>query len=238
MSKDTITKLAYAVLVFVLAVAAIFGYDIGVIQPREALQAGGGSRAAGVNVRTEKALIVENYITDQGTLAVTGDATVGGALAVTGAVTAASFTPQSLTTAGDIFANTGTFTTSTSAGALTATSATIGGGFGSTGCTLSSAGVLQCNGAATIGGAALITGTLVVQGAAEINANLDVDSLSAAGNLDITTINNTGANPVTINDDLTITGTMTLGGYAWVVSAPITITDVLTNVRVLYYQIP
>lgn len=43
--------------------------------------------AAGVNVRTEKALVVENYITDQGTLDVTGDATVGGALTVTGAGT-------------------------------------------------------------------------------------------------------------------------------------------------------
>lgn len=39
---------------------------------------------AGVNVRTEKALVVENYITDQGTLDVTGAATIGGALTVTG----------------------------------------------------------------------------------------------------------------------------------------------------------
>ncbi len=40
--------------------------------------------AAGVNVRTEKALVVENYITDQGTLDVAGNTTVGGNLNVTG----------------------------------------------------------------------------------------------------------------------------------------------------------
>lgn len=34
----------------------------------------------------------------------------------------------------------------------------VGGGYGSTGCTLSAAGVLQCNGAATIDGAATVTG--------------------------------------------------------------------------------
>jgi len=43
--------------------------------------------------------------------------------------------------------------------------ATVGGGFGSTGCTISTVGALSCDGAATIGGAATITGTLTLAGA-------------------------------------------------------------------------
>ncbi len=237
--KKQISLIVGIVLSALIALAAVFGYDVTVVAPREqaanalseqivldqAQQAtldllgqAGGSRAVGDTNFTN--------------LVASGDLTVGGAVAVTGAVTAASFTSQSLTTAGNIAAdtgtyttsliagaftaNTGTYTTSVSAGALTATSAAIGGGFGATGCTLSSAGVIQCDGAMTIGGAAVITGATTFQGAMNVNANGDFDSVSIAGNLDLTTVNNTGANPVTVNDNLVITGTVAVNGAATV----------------------
>jgi len=36
----------------------------------------------------------------------------------------------------------------------------------------------------------------------------------------------------------TFAGNLSVGGYALAVSSPITVTGVLTNVRVLYYQVP
>jgi hypothetical protein len=67
------------------------------------------------------------------------------------------------------------------------------------------------------------TGTLSVAGSAafgasnfysamNVDANVDADSFSTAGNIDMTTMNNTGVNPVTINDDLVVTGTLSLTG--------------------------
>lgn len=59
-------------------------------------------------------------------------------------------------------------------GSLTAVSAAIGGGFGNSGCTLSSAGALSCNGAAIIGGAASVTGTLTANGALTANGTTTI----------------------------------------------------------------
>lgn len=75
----------------------------------------------------------------------TGDVTVAGGLSVTGGVTGTNVLTTGNQTVGGVktFTDTGTFS-----GAVT-----VGGGYGSTGCTLSAAGVLQCNGAANIDGA-------------------------------------------------------------------------------------
>jgi len=93
------------------------------------------------------------------------------------------------------------------------------------------------SGAGTIGGALVVTGTSRFENLMTVNANGDFDSISVAGVSDLTSITNSGANPITINDDLVVTGTLTLGGYAWTISEPITISGVLTNVRVLYYVV-
>lgn len=86
---------------------------------------------------------------------VSGDVTVAGGLTVTGGVTGTNVLTTGNQTIGGVktFTDTGTF-----AGAVT-----VGGGYGSTGCTLSSAGVLQCNGAATTDGA-LTAASAVVGG--------------------------------------------------------------------------
>jgi hypothetical protein len=63
---------------------------------------------------------------------------------------------QNLTLTGTVTAQTGTIT-----GTATLGDAAIGGGYGSTGCTISTAGVLQCNGAATVDGAITATGGVV-----------------------------------------------------------------------------
>ena len=78
-------------------------------------------------------------------LRVVNDMTVGGTLTVVGGVTGANV----LTTGNQTVEGVKTFTdTGTFSGAVT-----VGGGYGSTGCTMSAAGVLQCNGAANIDGA-------------------------------------------------------------------------------------
>jgi len=63
---------------------------------------------------------------------------------------------QNLTLTGTVTAQTGTIT-----GTATLGDAAIGGGYGSTGCTISTAGVLQCNGAATVDSAITATGGVV-----------------------------------------------------------------------------
>jgi hypothetical protein len=60
----------------------------------------------------------------------------------------------------------------------------------------------------------MVTGTSTFGNVMTVNANGDFDSLSVAGNTDLTTINNTGANPVTVNDNLVVTGTTALNGAA------------------------
>lgn len=71
-------------------------------------------------------------------------------------------------------------------GAVALTSATVGGGYGDTGCTLSSAGVLQCNGDTTLGGelavvdTATLSGALGVGGAATLGQTLAVTGVITA----------------------------------------------------------
>jgi len=103
---------------------------------------------------------------------------MSGPLLITGPTAAATATPAlrfNNTGAGNVslqieknatpvasFSNAGGLTAAflTTAGGLTAGSAVVGGGYGSTGCTLSAAGDLACNGAAVIDGNVAITGTL------------------------------------------------------------------------------
>lgn len=146
------------------------------------------------------------------TATVTGTATAG-ALEVGGAYSGGS--GCTLSAAGVLQCN-GAATTD---GPLTAASAAIGGGYASTGVDLTSAGDANIAGKANIDGALVVTGTSTFGNVMTVNANGDFDSISVAGNSDVTTINNTGANPVTINDDLTITGTVIYS------SASITPTD-------------
>jgi hypothetical protein len=116
----------------------------------------GGVAAAGPNTALFRAIIVQNDAAIGNDLLVGGDTTIDGGLTVTGGVTGTNVLTTGNQTVGGVktFTDTGTFS-----GAVT-----VGGGYGSTGCTLSSAGVLQCNGAATIDGATTVTGALTVGG--------------------------------------------------------------------------
>lgn len=74
------------------------------------------------------------------------------------------------------------------ADSLTATDATIGGGYGSTGCTVSSAGALSCNGNGIIGGTLTVTGTSdLVGNVADSGGTFTVaDDASVTGALGVT----------------------------------------------------
>lgn len=100
----------------------------------------------------------------------------------------------------------------TSVGDLTSLSVGGGYGVGATGCSVSAAGALQCDGLATFGGALVVTGTSTFGNVMTVNANGDFDTLSVAGAIDGTSIKNTGVNPITVNDDLVVTGTLSVNG--------------------------
>ena len=104
-----------------------------------------GMAAVGPNTAIFRAIIVQNDAAIGNDLVIGGDTTIDGALTVTGGITGTNVLTTGNQTVGGVktFTDTGTFS-----GAVT-----VGGGYGSTGCTLSAAGVLQCNGAANIDGA-------------------------------------------------------------------------------------
>ena len=87
-----------------------------------------------------------------------------------------------------------------------------------TGRNITATGTLSVGGASSIAGAATFNGATDFNAAMNVDANGDFDSLSTAGNIDMTTMNNTGAGAVTINDELNVnttissTGNITVGG--------------------------
>lgn len=176
----------------------------------------------------------------------TGDVDVAGSLDVTGVLTVSSLVSQSV---GFNASGASTFVSTTVSGPLTVTgdsvlaSATVGGGFGSTGCTLSAAGVLQCDGAATIGGAATITGATTLVSTLSVGGGFGSTgcTISAAGALQCDgastfqgamTVNNVGdfdslatlridsdkfwdsTGDMQIADNANVTGTLTVAGSA------------------------
>jgi hypothetical protein len=129
-------------------------------------------------------------------LRVINNTTVGGTLTVTGGVTGANV----LTTGNQTVEGVKTFTdTGTFSGAVT-----VGGGYGSTGCTLSTAGVLQCNGAATTDGALTAASAVIGGGYGSTGC-----TLSTAGVLQC-------------NGAATIDGAMTVSGALYNVTPVLT----------------
>lgn len=98
-------------------------------------------------------------------------------------------------------------------GLLTAVSAAIGGGFGSTGCTLSATGTLQCDGATTLGSTLVVTGTSdLVGNVADSGGTFTIaDDASVTGTLAVTgatTLSSGGTSAF----DFTVTNTSLNGG--------------------------
>ena len=200
MNKQTAIN---AVVAAVIVIVVIVGYNALVIQPK--LQP---SQEPGQGVFLAPAE-VNNLHVRQGAR-IEGNAAVGGNVEVAGTVSAGAIisegaasltsleTSEAITATGgfvgDLTGNvTGNVTgdvTGIVTGTVTASALTVGGGYGATGCTVSAAGVLQCNGAATVDGALTATSGIVING---------------------------------------LTFTMT---------APITVTNLCNNCRVLFVQLP
>jgi len=177
---DNKQKIVAVVLVLLAPFAALLAFNALVFQPQIA-ELGAEARGLGL-------VKFDNPVLMNQTLKVNGATTLSGG------------------STGDVIGNvTGDLT-----GIVTATSATVGGGFGSTGCTISAAGVFQCNGAATIGGAATITGTTTLIDATAVGGGFGDTgcTLSAAGVLQCD-----GA--ATIGGAATVTGTLTVGGESF-----------------------
>jgi hypothetical protein len=128
MTKTTIGNIIAIVLVAVVSVLAVFGYDTVVIQPRASSQPGALSRGTGYGVPC--------YMEQGG---------VGLTCETGGAVTIGSG-------AG--------LTVAAGATAVVAGPLAIGGGYGDTGCTITAAGALSCNGVTTIGNNLVVTGAI------------------------------------------------------------------------------
>jgi hypothetical protein len=200
-----------AVTVVMVLAAIFFGVRYPLPEPPQPELAG-----ASANVLKLDNLQVRKAIQSNGTLTQVGNATFGGNVAVTGT---GSFGALSCTTSnlGNNLVVTGTLMvtdTSTLTGATAANGGlTVGGGFGSTGCSISAAGVLQCDDAATLGGL-ILTSTEITPTAGQVvtpTAGLYVVNSSGAVSITLGTpaaagvvVNLYGddANTVTINDTI------------------------------------
>lgn len=157
-------QITFTILAIVLVpLLIIVGYNALVVQPSLAETQAEGR---GLNFPTE--------IQD---LRVSGAAEFAKDLSVAGNITASSIVTDgaaSLTSLnvsgataldGGLTMDTSAFTVAnTSGNTAIAGTLSVGGGYGSTGCSVSAAGVLQCNGAATIDGALAVGGNMTMSG--------------------------------------------------------------------------
>lgn len=202
-------KLAYIGGALLVIVVLIFGY-FGVTLPSVPMPTPEPAGARALISSRLDTLLVDHNATVGGDLAVTGVTTLTGAQTQTGLLNAD----------GGIAVDTVNFTVSGTTGAVTtASSLTVGGGFGSTGCTLSAAGILQCDGAASLGSTLLVTGTSTLT-SATVNGGV-----TASGGITTTTARATGA--VSIEGATNITGTLTTAAH--VVNGGITASGGITT---------
>jgi hypothetical protein len=214
-------QLIYTVLAIVLVpLLLIVGYNALVVQPSLA-----ETQAEGRGL---------NFPTEVQDLRVSGDAEFAKDLSVVGDITASSIVTDgaaTLTTLnvsgatvldGGLTMDTSAFTVAdTSGNVATAGTLSVGGGYGSTGCSVSAAGVLQCNGAATTDGAltagsAVIGGgygstgcTLSTAGVLQCNGAATIDgALTATGALAANGGISGSAGNVALNGNVGITGTL------------------------------
>ena len=104
------------------------------------------------------------------------------------------------------------FAPANQSGSITGVSAVIGGGFGNSGCTLSSAGAISCNNNAIIGGTTLITGTTTLNGAVAIGDGGDTVAVNSS-DWDINATGDmTGIGAVTTNGLATLALGATISG--------------------------
>jgi hypothetical protein len=171
-------------------------------------------------------------LTLTGDLAVGDDATITGDLlantaTITGAISAADLTASDDLVVGDDATITGT---------LALGDISIGGGYGTTGCTVSAAGVLQCDGAATVASATMAgalsagsaaigggygstgcsfsaAGALQCDGDGAIDGALTSDSATVTGTVSAADLS--ASDDLFVTNDATITGTLAaLGGIS------------------------
>jgi hypothetical protein len=171
---------------------------------------------------TTLAALAPTSLTVSGATALNGGLTVDTNVFTVADVSGNTAISGTLVANGGISVDSTAFTVADTSGNVATTGTlAVGGGYGSTGCSISAAGALSCDGAALLGSTlnvastTLITGAVTIGNLLTVNANGDFDSISVAGNADLTTINNTGVNPITINDDLVVTGTLTLESSAF-----------------------
>ena len=134
--------IGWALVVLAILIAGYLGVSYPIPAPPAAI----GSQSLGV-VRFNQAVqflmpaAFSGSETHSGTETHTGAATFSGSTSLSGLTCTASATTLS--------------------GGITATNASIGGGYGSSGCDITSAGILQCNGAATLAGGADMNATVI-----------------------------------------------------------------------------
>ena len=200
MKRLSVFLATFALLAVILAACvALPSPEIGVVEPQMA-----ASRSLTVAGTTtlNGATVISNTLQVSDTTALIGATTVTGALVANGATTISNTLTVSDTT--------------TLVGSVAAASATIGGGYGDTGCSISTAGVLQCDGAATVGG------TLLVTGQANLNSVVSMAGIvpQVAGSITVTQdlqlVPGATFQPLTAEDDWS-TGDIITAAAGWLV---------------------
>ena len=216
----------------------------------DSLQVGGGYGSTGVSISNTGNIQANGTLTIDGASVLTGNVTAGADLAVNGgditttSTTANLFNTTATTlniggaaTALSLGNSTGTTTinsttlslpnaTAINAGSalLTIDSLQVGGGYGSTGVSISNTGNIQANGTLTIDGASVLTGNVTAGADLAVNGG-DITTTSTTANLfntTATTLNiggaattislGAGSGTTTVNNDLAVSGTLTSTG--------------------------
>jgi hypothetical protein len=144
----------------------------------------------------------------------TGNTVIAGTLAANGGITVdtSNFT---------VNGSTGAVST---AAALSALSATVGGGFGATGCSISDAGVLQCDGAATLGSTLAVTGVSSANGGLTVGGGYGSTGCTVS---DAGVLQCNGA--ATVDGALTATGLLSANSGIAVDTSAFTVADTTGN---------
>ncbi len=167
----------------------------------------------------DEAVTFDSTVSGSGALQMVGSAEFGNSLLASGSITAKSHFIAGGNSIVDGGSNSViTFDGSGNTGVVN--NMTVGGGYGSTGVTISSAGAIQANGGATVDGALSVGGgygstgaTISAAGALQLNSGLTVDDAATfGGGYGSTGVTISNAGNIQANGDMTLDGAMTFGG--------------------------
>ncbi len=181
--RQMVSAVLNAFIALLVSVAVILGYTVNYPQPVMLVPGGVGALSTNQKIVTDRAGQIL-YVLAGGKIDVNSGATLEIDSGATETHAGTSTYTGLLNANAGIAVDTSAFTVAdTSGNTVIAGTLSVGGGYGTTGCSVSAAGVLQCDGALTIANSATITDTLNMSNAAITNVGAAGTDFSATGGL-------------------------------------------------------